>query len=164
MKFSAVILALVATTAAAFGPSTPLRSSVARTMEYIPDGLTKEQWAKEKKKLRAPKSGLGKGGTSGMQFRSRSMEEFQKGREAGQLDYNMPVFNAKEKLRKGLIKEEDIPYMQRRGGRPDNKDTRGGVDPMKMKGLGRALYLSKDGGGIEAKNAKGAKKRWPWSK
>ena len=48
MKFSAVILALVATTAAAFGPSTPLRSSVARstgalTMEYIPDGLTKEQ-------------------------------------------------------------------------------------------------------------------------
>ena len=33
-----------------------------------------------------------------------------------------------------------------------------------MKGLGRALYLSKDGGGIEAKNAKGAKKRWPWSK
>ena len=58
------------------------------------------------------------------------MEEFQKGRESGQLDYNMPVFNAKEKLRKGLIKEEDIPYMQRRGGRPDNKDTKSGVDPM----------------------------------
>ena len=59
------------------------------------------------------------------------MEEFQKGREAGQLDYNMPVFNAKEKLRKGLIKEEDIPYMQRRGGRPDNKDTKSGKDPLK---------------------------------
>lgn len=48
MKFSAIVLALVATTAAAFGPATPLRSSVARstgalTMEYIPDGLTKEQ-------------------------------------------------------------------------------------------------------------------------
>ena len=59
------------------------------------------------------------------------MEEFQKGRESGKLDYNMPVFNAKEKLRKGLIKEEDIPYMQRRGGRPDNKDTKSGKDPMK---------------------------------
>ena len=35
-----------------------------------------------------------------------------------------------------------------------------------MKGLGRALYLAKDGGGIEAKNAAkgGAKKRFPWSK
>ena len=29
-----------------------------------------------------------------------------------QADYNMPMFNAKEKLRKGLIKESDIPYMQ----------------------------------------------------
>ena len=91
------------------------------------------------------------------------MEEFQKGRESGKLDYNMPVFNAKEKLRKGLIKEEDIPYMQRAGGRPDNKDTARGKDPMKMKGLGRALYLTKDGGGIEAKNAAG-KKRFPWQK
>lgn len=48
MKFTAAILALVATTAAAFGPATPLRSSVVRstgalTMEYIPDGLTPEQ-------------------------------------------------------------------------------------------------------------------------
>ena len=91
------------------------------------------------------------------------MEEFQKGRESGKLDYNMPVFNAKEKLRKGLIKEEDIPYMQRAGGRPDNKDTAKGKDPMKMKGLGRALYLTKDGGGIEAKNAASSKK-WPWQK
>ena len=90
------------------------------------------------------------------------MEEFQKGREAGKLDYNMPVFNAKEKLRKGLITESDIPYMQRAGGRPDNKDTKGGKDPMKMKGLGRTLYM-KDGGGVEAKNAAG-KKRFPWQK
>ena len=35
-----------------------------------------------------------------VQFKSRSMEEFQKLREAGKADYNMPMFNAKEKLRK----------------------------------------------------------------
>lgn len=36
----------------------------------------------------------------------------------------MPVFNAKEKLKLGNIKEEDIPYMQR-GGSWDNRDVRG---------------------------------------
>merc|ERR1719261_2185634 len=114
-------------------PPNPLRTSVTSgsnspTVEYIPDGLTKEQWAKEKAKL-GPKSGLGRGGTSGMKFRSRSMEEFQRGREAGKLEYNMPMFNAKEKLRKGLIKESDIPYMQRAGGRADNSDTKDRGNP-----------------------------------
>ena len=34
-----------------------------------------------------------------------------------------------------------------------------------MKGLGRALYLSKDGGGIEKKNAAGkTRKRFPWQR
>jgi hypothetical protein len=34
------------------------------------------------------------------------------------------MFNAKEKLKKGAIKQEDIPYMQR-GGSWDNSDVRG---------------------------------------
>jgi hypothetical protein len=34
------------------------------------------------------------------------------------------MFNAKEKLKKGAIKEEDIPYMQR-GGSWDNADIKG---------------------------------------
>ena len=34
----------------------------------------------------------------------------------------MPVFNAKEKLEKGIIQEKDIPYMQRKNGKPDNSD------------------------------------------
>eukprot|EP00619_Florenciella_sp_RCC1007_P008734 CAMPEP_0205923472 /NCGR_PEP_ID=MMETSP1325-20131115/16257_1 /ASSEMBLY_ACC=CAM_ASM_000708 /TAXON_ID=236786 /ORGANISM="Florenciella sp., Strain RCC1007" /LENGTH=167 /DNA_ID=CAMNT_0053291697 /DNA_START=62 /DNA_END=565 /DNA_ORIENTATION=+ len=167
MQFRAVVLALMLSAVTAFGPATPLRAPVARSsgvlqMGYVPDGLTPEQWAKEKKKM-APKSGLGRGGTAGMKFRSRSMEEFQKGREAGKLDYNMPVFNAKEKLRRGEITEMDIPYMQRAGGRPDNKDTKGGKDPMKMKGLGRTLYM-KDGGGVEEGNRNKAARKWPWQK
>ena len=42
--------------------------------------------------------------------------------QAGHL---MPMMNAKEKLKKGAIKEEDIPYMQR-GGSWDNADVKGG--------------------------------------
>ena len=34
----------------------------------------------------------------------------------------MPVFNAKEKLEKGIIQEKDIPYMQRKNGKPDDSD------------------------------------------
>ena len=64
-----------ALTSSSFGPVAP---------SQIPDGLTKEQWAKEKAKLKAkPGANLGRGGTSGMKFRSRSMEEFQKLREVG---------------------------------------------------------------------------------
>jgi hypothetical protein len=37
----------------------------------------------------------------------------------------MPMFNAKDKLKSGSIKREDIPYMQR-GGSWDNTDVRGG--------------------------------------
>jgi hypothetical protein len=37
----------------------------------------------------------------------------------------MPMFNAKDKLKSGSIKREDIPYMQR-GGSWDNTDIKGG--------------------------------------
>ena len=57
-----------------------------------------------------------------MKFRSRSFKEFTEGREMGTIEYNMPMENAKEKIKKGLIKPEDIPYMQRPGGMPDNSD------------------------------------------
>jgi hypothetical protein len=36
----------------------------------------------------------------------------------------MPVFNAKEKVKRGELKVEDIPYMQR-GGNWDNSDVKG---------------------------------------
>ena len=123
MQLRALIVAIALSVAASFKPYARMHCKCnVIHMGYVPDGLTEEQWEKEKEKLK-PSSGLGKGGTAGMKFRSRSMEEFQKGRESGKLDYNMPMFNAKEKLRRGEIKETDIPYMQRAGGRPDNKDT-----------------------------------------
>jgi hypothetical protein len=41
--------------------------------------------------------------------------------QAGHL---LPVFNAKEQVKQGKIKVEDIPYMQR-GGSWDNRDVKG---------------------------------------
>ena len=87
---------------------------------YVPDGLSKEDWEMIKKK--DEKKNLKFEGTSGMKFRSRSFKEFAKGREDGTIEYNMPMERAKEKLNKGLIRAEDIPYMQRPGGMPDNSD------------------------------------------
>ena len=58
-------------------------------------------------------------------YRSRSFESFQKALEAGDPKAkNMPVFFAKEKLARGEIKLQDIPYMQR-GGSWDNSDVKG---------------------------------------
>jgi len=57
-------------------------------------------------------------------FKSRSLQSFQQELEQGKASHLMPMFNAKEKLSKGAIKKEDIPYMQR-GGSWDNTDVKG---------------------------------------
>ena len=97
----------------------------ALSMGYVPDGLSKAQWDKIKAKEKQTKK-LKMDGTSGMKFRSRSFDDFVKGRENGTLQYNMPMEKAAEKLKKGLIKPEDVPYMQRPGGMPDNSDLKKG--------------------------------------
>jgi len=97
VRFLLLSLSLLLAGVTAFLPAKPLtasvrtsaRSSNGLTMEYIPDGLTKAQWASMKKKERGPKKNLGAGGTAGMKFRSRSFKEFQEGREAGKLEYAM---------------------------------------------------------------------------
>ena len=89
---------------------------------YIPSGLTEKQWReiKIKEQNNKPKNYAQSGITRG--FRSRSLNEFLELKEQGKADYNMPVFNAKEKLEKKIIQEKDIPYMQRKNGKPDNSD------------------------------------------
>lgn len=93
--------------------------------EYVPSGFTKASWAKfkaeEAKKKEAARNlgGLGPRG-----FKSRSMQSFQEALERGEAEHLMPMFNAKEKLAKGQIRKEDIPYMQR-GGSWDNSDVSG---------------------------------------
>ena len=89
---------------------------------YIPSGMTEKQWReiKVKEQNSKPKNYARSGITRG--FRSRSLNEFIELKEKGEADYNMPVFNAKEKLETGIIQEKDIPYMQRKNGKPDNSD------------------------------------------
>jgi len=56
-------------------------------------------------------------------FKSRSLKSFQQDMEKGRVGHLLPMFNSKEKLEKGIIKKEDIPYMQR-GGSWDNSDVK----------------------------------------
>jgi len=91
--------------------------------EYIPDGFTKESYKKFKEEEAAKKqANLGRMGPRG--FQSRSMQAFQEAMERGEAEHLMPVFNAEERIRKGELKKEDIPYMQR-GGSWDNSDIKG---------------------------------------
>mmetsp|Transcript_22310 Transcript_22310/g.46275 ORF Transcript_22310/g.46275 Transcript_22310/m.46275 type:complete len:98 (+) Transcript_22310:1-294(+) len=57
-------------------------------------------------------------------FKSRSLQAFQEDLEKGKVTHLFPTMFAKEKVKKGLIKKEDVPYMQR-GGSWDNSDVKG---------------------------------------
>jgi hypothetical protein len=82
---------------------------------YAPDGMTPEEYrkliAKEKAELASKKLGA----FGPQSFKSRSLLAFQTDLESGKAGHLMPVFNAKEKLKRGEIKKTDIPYMQRLG-------------------------------------------------
>ena len=129
MKGTATIIA-VASIACASGFTQPAATqSSARVstelFEYIPSGFTKESWAKFKSKeaeKKAKMKNLGRMGPKG--FQSRSFQSFQEALERGEAGHLMPVLNAEERVRKGELKVEDIPYMQR-GGNWDNSDVKG---------------------------------------
>jgi len=99
------------------------RTSSTASYAYVPAGFTPESWKKFQQNEKAKQQrNLGKLGPRG--FESRSMQSFQEALERGEAAHLMPMFNAKEKLAKGKIRQEDIPYMQR-GGAWDNSDVKG---------------------------------------
>ena len=115
MKHSSIVIATAAVIlgqASAFQtapvPSTRFISD-SSLYGYVPDGFTKESYAKfkEEEKKKAAKQNLGGVGPRG--YRSRSMQSFQEALERGEAAHLMPVENAKEKLARGEIKLEDIP-------------------------------------------------------
>ena len=110
----------------AFQPAQPQKClSDSRLYGYVPSGFTPEQYKKFKEQER--KKGTAKKNLGGMGprgFKSRSMQSFQEAMERGEASHLMPVFNAKERVKKGDLKVEDIPYMQR-GGNWDNSDVKG---------------------------------------
>ena len=80
---------------------------------YVPDGMTPEQWNKMQAKERAETAKKNFAAFGPQTFKSRSLQSFQKELEKGKAAHLMPVFNAKEKLKAGTLRKEDIPYMQR---------------------------------------------------
>lgn len=86
-----------------------VRSSETVVFAYVPDGFTKESYAKfkEQEKAKLAKKNLGGVGPRG--FKSRSMQSFQEALERGEAEHLLPVFNAKERVKKGELKLEDIP-------------------------------------------------------
>mmetsp|Transcript_6800 Transcript_6800/g.16570 ORF Transcript_6800/g.16570 Transcript_6800/m.16570 type:complete len:155 (-) Transcript_6800:1255-1719(-) len=87
------------------------------TMEYIPSGISKEQWKKmkEAEKKKASGKNLGKSGIT--TFKSRSFSEWQK---AGGKNL-FPVDP------KSVKDPKDLPYMQRPGGSADDSDIKKGA-------------------------------------
>jgi len=122
-RASILALALLSTEAVAFSSfnGTPLKTnacnSVTTSMEYIPSGMSKEQWkkVKEAEKQKQAKKNLGKVGITS--FKSRSFADWQK---AGGVN----LFPVDPKTVKD---PKDIPYMQRAGGTPDGSDLKKSV-------------------------------------
>lgn len=87
------------------------------TMEYIPSGMSKEQWKKIKDKEKNANKGKNLGATGITSFKSRSFADWQKsgGVNLFPVDPN------------SVKSEKDLPYMQRPGGMADGSDLKGGA-------------------------------------
>ncbi|GFH53567.1 hypothetical protein CTEN210_10043 [Chaetoceros tenuissimus] len=122
MKTASLVALTLAAPAAAFSGSSftgssmkAVQNSASMTMEYIPSGMSKEQWKKLKEKEAKSKGkNLGKVGITS--FQSRTFAEWQKagGKNLFPVDPNK-------------VKDvSEIPYMQRQGGKPDDSDLKKG--------------------------------------
>jgi hypothetical protein len=96
-------------------------------MEYIPSGMSKEQWQKvkeaEKKKLAG--KNLGKEGITS--FSSRTLSEWQK--SGGKSLFPVDPRTVKD--------ASEIPYMQRPGGKADNSDLKKPASGLKLPMFGK---------------------------
>jgi len=127
ISYATILMALASghSSVQAFQTQPSKSACASRLYGYVPSGFTPEQYKKfkedEKKKATAKKN-LGGMGPRG--FKSRSMQSFQEAMERGEAKHLMPVFNAKERVKRGELKVQDIPYMQR-GGNWDQSDVKG---------------------------------------
>ncbi|CAB9496407.1 expressed unknown protein [Seminavis robusta] len=127
MRTTAAVSLLLVAGASAFTsqPLSDVRTTgVAVNMAYVPDGFTAESYKKFKEAEAKKKATKNLGGVGPRGFQSRSMQAFQEAMERGEAEHLLPVFNAEERIKKGELKREDIPYMQR-GGSWDNSDIKG---------------------------------------
>merc|ERR1712032_1128302 len=85
-------------------------------MEYIPSGMSKEQWRKIKDAEKNANKGKDLGKVGITSFKSRSFSDWQKsgGKNLFPVDPN------------SVKSQSEIPYMQRAGGSADGADLTGG--------------------------------------
>lgn len=81
-------------------------------MEYIPSGMSKEQWQKIKDAEKNKNKGKNLGQTGITSFKSRSFADWQK--SGGKNLFPVDPTKVKD--------PREIPYMQRPGGMPDDSD------------------------------------------
>ena len=126
MRSTVAVLLLLALGAEAFAPSalSSSRSALTQVNAYVPDGFTAAEWKKYQEEENKKKKTKNLGGLGPRGFKSRSFQSFQEALERGEAEHLLPVFNAKERVKKGELRMEDIPYMQR-GGSWDNSDVKG---------------------------------------
>mmetsp|Transcript_16557 Transcript_16557/g.34614 ORF Transcript_16557/g.34614 Transcript_16557/m.34614 type:complete len:162 (+) Transcript_16557:99-584(+) len=86
------------------------------TMEYVPDGMTREQWRKIKEAEKNKNKGKDLGKVGITSFKSRSFAEWQK--SGGKNLFPVDPKSVKD--------PKEIPYMQRAGGAADGSDLKGG--------------------------------------
>ena len=75
--------------------------------------MSKEQYQKLKQREASVKAQKKFAAFGPQSFKSRSLQSFQTEMEKGKAGHLLPVFNAKQKLQSGKLRQEDIPYMQR---------------------------------------------------
>merc|ERR1712127_594151 len=88
------------------------QQSAGVTMEYIPSGISKEQWRKMKEAEKKKKQGKNLGATGITSFKSRSFAEWQK--SGGKNLFPVDPKSVKDPSK--------LPYMQRKGGQADDSD------------------------------------------
>lgn len=122
MKLTSITaIALVAPAAALSGSfagsqMNSVQNSSTMSMEYIPSGMSKAQWAKIKNKEQNKNKGKNLGQTGITGFKSRSFADWQKagGKNLFPVDPN------------SVKSDKELPYMQRKGGSADDEDLKKG--------------------------------------
>ena len=114
---------VVADQASAFAPSQGFSSAVVSAetsatalYEYIPSGMSKEQWQKIKNKEQSANKGKNLGKVGITSFKSRSFAEWQK--SGGKNLFPVDPRTVKD--------PKDFPYMQLSGGSADDSDLKKG--------------------------------------
>ena len=76
---------------------------------YAPPGFTVHEWHEFQRKEKAEQTKKNFAAYGPTSFKSRSLQSFQEDLKAGKVFHLFPEMFAKQNLKRGMIKEEDVP-------------------------------------------------------